>query len=344
MKKLEGIERISKRFFFGYSYGFNGKEKLDELHDNSADSYDFGARILDVRLGRWLSVDKLELKYPAWSPYNFVKNMPIIAIDPDGNDIHIKIGPPAIHPVTGVSIDPKAEYTRMVNEALGNKFELVLTPIEGKKGTRGFNYMATLVLKPGAENVILDKQQQAFYDKYKAIESDHDVVAYQSIVACVKGTDGGNWILAKTDVADLAVFDEECGGSTSGGVIIHELTEQYEKSKLGLLPNQDGTRENFTECHAKAIEAMNPVNGNVFIEAIDRKNNPVDYFEEADCSVTYEELSDTSQDLSPEDRVKYNQSKNGSQTKAPTISGKVNTKAADGVVEVDKQPTYTPKF
>ena len=48
-----------------YRYGFNGKERLDELHNNSGDSYDFGARMYDARLGRWFATDKLFYKRPA---------------------------------------------------------------------------------------------------------------------------------------------------------------------------------------------------------------------------------------------------------------------------------------
>ena len=63
-------------------------EKDDEVK-GGGNSYDFGARMYDSRVGRWLSVDDLESKYPNLAPYNFVANMPIIAIDPDGKDIII---------------------------------------------------------------------------------------------------------------------------------------------------------------------------------------------------------------------------------------------------------------
>lgn len=48
---------------------------------------DFGARIYDSRLGRWLACDPLAIKYPFASPYNFALNTPIQAIDPDGEDV-----------------------------------------------------------------------------------------------------------------------------------------------------------------------------------------------------------------------------------------------------------------
>lgn len=67
-----------------YRYGFNGKEKDDELK-GGGNSYDFGARIYDPRLGRWLSTDPLQKKYPGESPYSFAGNSPIVLLDNDGN-------------------------------------------------------------------------------------------------------------------------------------------------------------------------------------------------------------------------------------------------------------------
>jgi RHS repeat-associated protein len=70
----------------GYRYGFNGME-LDNSTGES--NLDFGARIMDVRLGRWLTVDPLQKKYPNFSPYNFCVNNPLLVKDPDGKDIYI---------------------------------------------------------------------------------------------------------------------------------------------------------------------------------------------------------------------------------------------------------------
>jgi RHS repeat-associated protein len=67
-----------------YRYGFNGKEKDDELK-GIGNSYDFGARMLDPRVGRWFAVDKMRMKAPEWSPYRFGFDNPIRYKDPDGN-------------------------------------------------------------------------------------------------------------------------------------------------------------------------------------------------------------------------------------------------------------------
>jgi RHS repeat-associated protein len=68
-----------------YRYGFNSKEKSDEIKGDG-NSVDFGARIYDTRLGRWLSTDPLQAKFPDQTPYHFVTNNPINVIDYNGKD------------------------------------------------------------------------------------------------------------------------------------------------------------------------------------------------------------------------------------------------------------------
>ncbi|MBB3699415.1 RHS repeat-associated core domain-containing protein [Flammeovirga yaeyamensis] len=65
----------------GYRYGFNGKEKDNDL---AKSNYDFGARIYNPIIGRWLSPDPLELSTPYYSTYQSFCNSPISIIDPDG--------------------------------------------------------------------------------------------------------------------------------------------------------------------------------------------------------------------------------------------------------------------
>jgi RHS repeat-associated protein len=70
----------------GYRFGFNGKEKESDMYGES-NAYDFGARIYDGRIGKWLSVDPLQEIYPFASPYNFTLNSPIANTDPDGQRV-----------------------------------------------------------------------------------------------------------------------------------------------------------------------------------------------------------------------------------------------------------------
>ena len=67
-----------------YRYGFNGKEKDNEV-SGDGNEYDFGARMLDSRLGRFLSIDAEFREDPDITPYRFGLNSPISYFDPDGN-------------------------------------------------------------------------------------------------------------------------------------------------------------------------------------------------------------------------------------------------------------------
>jgi RHS repeat-associated protein len=66
-----------------YRYGFNGKENDNEVK-GEGNQQDYGMRVYDPRLGKFLSVDPLTKDYPWYTPYQFAGNTPIQAIDLDG--------------------------------------------------------------------------------------------------------------------------------------------------------------------------------------------------------------------------------------------------------------------
>jgi len=68
-----------------YNFGFNGKENDNEVK-GIGDQQDYGMRIYDPRLGKFLSVDPLTKKYPWYTPYQFAGNKPIQCIDLDGGE------------------------------------------------------------------------------------------------------------------------------------------------------------------------------------------------------------------------------------------------------------------
>ncbi len=71
-----------------YRFGFNGKEQDGEVK-GTGEQYDYGFRIYDPRIGKFLSVDPLYKTYPYYTPYQFAGNMPIAAIDLDGLEVKV---------------------------------------------------------------------------------------------------------------------------------------------------------------------------------------------------------------------------------------------------------------
>jgi RHS repeat-associated protein len=68
-----------------YRYGFNGKENDNEVK-GVGNSQDYGLRIYDTRLGKFLSVDPLSASYPWNSTYAFAENDVIRCGDLDGGE------------------------------------------------------------------------------------------------------------------------------------------------------------------------------------------------------------------------------------------------------------------
>ncbi|WP_430902490.1 RHS repeat domain-containing protein [Paraflavitalea sp. sgz302552] len=73
-----------------FRYGFNGKENDNDVK-GTGNQQDYGMRIYDPRIGKFLSVDPLTKSFPWYTPYQFAGNIPIAAIDLDGEEQKIMI-------------------------------------------------------------------------------------------------------------------------------------------------------------------------------------------------------------------------------------------------------------
>ncbi|MHA4812528.1 RHS repeat-associated core domain-containing protein, partial [Flavitalea flava] len=81
-----GMQMPGRTYSSGsYRYGFNGKEQDPEVKGSGA-QYDYGFRIYDPRIGKFLSIDPLFKEYAQLTPYQFASNTPIFAIDRDGKE------------------------------------------------------------------------------------------------------------------------------------------------------------------------------------------------------------------------------------------------------------------
>ncbi len=63
-----------------YRYGFNNYENIDEIK-GIQNIVDFGERIFDVRIAKFMSIDPITGSYPFQSPYVFAADNPIMFID-----------------------------------------------------------------------------------------------------------------------------------------------------------------------------------------------------------------------------------------------------------------------
>ncbi|MCP4123299.1 MAG: hypothetical protein GY751_16220 [Bacteroidetes bacterium] len=68
------------------SYKYNSKEKIDDF---GLGWYDYGWRMYDPIIGRWHVIDNYAEKFMPVTPYSYVANLPMIAVDPDGQDINL---------------------------------------------------------------------------------------------------------------------------------------------------------------------------------------------------------------------------------------------------------------
>ena len=109
-----------------YRFGFNGMEKDNEAK-GLGNSLDFGARIYDSRLGRFLSLDPDAEKYPYQSSYVIADNSPIQFIDVDGkgSDYYLSVtfkgGLPQINLVDQVYTGEKTPNRLFIQDPNGKK-------------------------------------------------------------------------------------------------------------------------------------------------------------------------------------------------------------------------------
>jgi RHS repeat-associated protein len=78
-----GVELDGRTMSGGYRFGFQGKEKKDEIY-GEGNYVDYTYRGYNLRVGRFFAVDPLAAKYPYYSSYQFSGNRVIDMIELEG--------------------------------------------------------------------------------------------------------------------------------------------------------------------------------------------------------------------------------------------------------------------
>ena len=134
-----------------YRYGFNGKENDASYGDQLIQ--DYGFRLYNPAIGKFLSVDPLAPDYPILTPYQFASNTPISAIDVEGLEGMVIInrydagGMRSKNVMTARDIDGTVNFGATGNNirSLGNRDILEINLGNLPNGTNPFNIRTNAV-------------------------------------------------------------------------------------------------------------------------------------------------------------------------------------------------------
>jgi RHS repeat-associated protein len=192
-----------------YRYGFNGKENDNEIKGEGL-QLDYGFRIYDPRIGKFLSKDPLMKEYPFYTPYQFAGNSPIMAVDLDGLELKISTTIASSEQInkttskivmvfntdinfkvlnaTGVKLEgfekvgdlAKQYIAQTFSDKTGTSTALGLTDFQGKKATKsggGIFYKYTATSKVKASFQMISSMEQIKANDYVIILGDEKLKA-----------------------------------------------------------------------------------------------------------------------------------------------------------------------
>ena len=209
-----------------YRYGFNGKEKDPEGMGGGGTTYDYGFRIYNPQIAKFLSVDPLTSSYPWYTPYQFAGHMPIWAIDLDGLEEYI---------VTNV-------YTKDKNGSyIYVKTETKLLDEVGQLGYGRLHLYAdedgNLISKPNYTSTVLDKTKNLWQriktpDISKSMKWLWEVLSKESGILVYGDADGNEDSPGTKNKGWFASFDFSAFNKIMSEVTIAVKNESEQSHRL----------------------------------------------------------------------------------------------------------------
>jgi RHS repeat-associated protein len=211
-----GMLQPNRHYTFAeeYKFGFNGKEMDNDWNGKTGAVYDYGFRIYDARIAKFMSVDPLTSSYPWYTPYQFAGNKPIAAIDLDGLEERIVI------------YDQAKSYWGPELLATGDIIDLSFGLIEhgplGKTGT------LTIVLKEKIWNQeTRSYDRKASYTYTKLSDDGNSVETHTQEGVCSTTKEADSFI----DQVQYTFYVMDSGGSSDGA----NRSQAGEKPPLAIL-------------------------------------------------------------------------------------------------------------
>lgn len=232
----------------GYRYGFNGKENDNEIK-SEGNQQDYGLRIYDPRLSKFLSVDPLTKDFPWNSTYAYAEGDPLNYIDLDGGEkpaVKAQATPisriPIIKPVYSES--PPLALQQARQRAMSTS--PFLTPEQQKA-----NGIAEINKKNRNNHATLNQGGFLGSDQYKIMKGRYDL--YGQFLPGISDIDDG-----LTFISSLKDGDYKAAAFTAlfflpGGDFLKPLKKLKGAGKLGGTSCMDYTKD-FMNKYSKKIE------------------------------------------------------------------------------------------